>query len=265
MMARGCCSRIVALPMPPAQLSSLLAWGTGSERTPHLLLLCWIDISVRSTKYWAVGLAHVPRAAERCELARAGLLNLLLYLGWLRSSETFTTPWAAFDVVDPCDAATVNLPVNAGQACLSLRAETKSARDHTADVVMANQTLSGYCRGRWVHRLRSACGLGRDWQSSPRLVFIYEEGSPWTSLYFRHTYPYPTLETQRSLAIHISHRSTVDPVTAFRASAGLFTAIVEPHESRYRSLVKGAIKRPRLLRCTSTLAGAANAVARTSM
>jgi hypothetical protein len=46
-------------------------------------------------------------AAERCELARAGLANLLLYLGWLRSSEAFTAPWSAFDVVDPCDAATV--------------------------------------------------------------------------------------------------------------------------------------------------------------
>jgi hypothetical protein len=84
-----------------------------------------------------------------------------------------------------------------GQVCLSLRAETKSARDHTADVVMAFQTLIGYCLGRWFHRFRRACGLGRDWRSNPRLVFIHGDGSPWTSLYFRRAYLYPALETQR--------------------------------------------------------------------
>jgi hypothetical protein len=62
---------------------------------------------------------------------------------------------------------------------------------------MAFQTLSGYCLGRWFHRLRRACGLGRDWRFNPWLVFIHGDGSPWTSLCFRRTYLYPSLETQR--------------------------------------------------------------------
>jgi hypothetical protein len=122
-----------------------MVWGLGSGRTLHLLSLCWIGISVRLTTTWDLDrrFRACTTAAERCELARAGLANLLLYLGWLRSSEAFTAPWSAFDVVDPCDAATIDLPENVGQVCLSLRAETKSARDHTADVVMAFQTLIG--------------------------------------------------------------------------------------------------------------------------
>jgi hypothetical protein len=131
--------------------STLFATGMGArlgtDSTPSLALL---DRHIRALdqvldrRYRAC-----TTAAERCELARAGLANLLLYLDWLRSSETFTAPWAAFDVVDPCadpcDAITVDLPVNVGQVCLSLRAETKLARDHTADVVMAFLTSSGYC------------------------------------------------------------------------------------------------------------------------
>jgi hypothetical protein len=179
--------------------STIFATGMGArlgtDSTPSLALLDrhirWLDQALdRRYRTCTTG-------AERRELARAGLASLLLYLGWLRSSETFTAPWAGFDVVDPCDAATVDLPENVGQVCLSLRAETKSARDHTADVVMAFQTLSGYCLGRWFHRLRRACGLGRDWRSNPFLIFIHGDGSPWTSLYFRRTYLYPALETQR--------------------------------------------------------------------
>jgi hypothetical protein len=99
----------------------------GRLRTDSTVSLALLDRHIRSLdqvldrRYRAC-----TTAVERCELARAGLANLLLYLGWLRSSETFTAPWAGFDVVDPCDAATVDLPENVGQVCLSLRAETKS-------------------------------------------------------------------------------------------------------------------------------------------
>jgi hypothetical protein len=78
----------------------------------------------------------------------------------LSSSETFNEPRIGFDVVDPCDATTVDLPENVGQVCLSL--VRSSTRDYTADVVLAFQTLSGYCLGRWFHRLRLTWGLDRD-------------------------------------------------------------------------------------------------------
>jgi hypothetical protein len=131
--------------------STIFATGMGArlgtDSTPSLALL---DRHIRGfdqvldRRYRACA-----TAADHCELARVGLANLLLYLGWLRFSETFTAPWAGFDVVDPCDAATVDLPEKVGQFRLSLCAETKSARDHTADVVMAFQTLSGYYLGHW--------------------------------------------------------------------------------------------------------------------
>jgi hypothetical protein len=119
--------------------STIFATGMGDrlgiDSTPSLALL---DRYIRGLdqvldrRYRAC-----TTAAERCELARTGLANVLLYLGWLRSSETLTAPWAGFDAVDPCDAATVDPPEKVGQFCLSFRAKTNSARDHTLDVVMA--------------------------------------------------------------------------------------------------------------------------------
>jgi hypothetical protein len=194
-----------------------------------------------------------------------GLANLLLYLDWLRSSEFFTAPWAAFDDVDPCDAATVDLPENVGQVCLCLRAEIKSARDHTADVVMAFQTLSGYCLGRWFHLLRRACALGRDWRSNPRLVFIQKTVLLGLLFTFVELISTQLSRASASLVTHTSQRLTVDLATVFRASSGLFTAIVEPQGRRYRSRLRATFGRPRMPKYTSTLAGAGVAVEKKAM
>jgi hypothetical protein len=62
---------------------------------------------------------------ERRELALAGLANLFLWLGWLRSSECWELSWADLLVIEPADSATVDLPTGCGMVSGRLAPETK--------------------------------------------------------------------------------------------------------------------------------------------
>jgi hypothetical protein len=118
----------------------------GSESRPSVALL---DRHVRcmdadlDRRYRA---ATTP--AVRDELAKAGLANLSLWLGWLRSAENFELQWAQVSMVEPADGPSVDLPRGCGVVQYFMQPETKSSRSQTADVVIAAKTLSGYRIGR---------------------------------------------------------------------------------------------------------------------
>lgn len=134
----------------------------------------------------------------RYALALAGLANLLLWLGWLRSSECFGLTWSDFRVIEPCDSATVDLPLGCGLLSCRLGPETKSARTHRSDVPLAYKTLSGFHPGKWFHRARRAAGIGPQWRQSPRCLFLRPSGAQWTSRFFRERFLYPSLHAQRA-------------------------------------------------------------------
>jgi integrase len=92
---------------------------------------------------------------ERRELALAGLANLFLWLGWLRSSECWDLTWEDLMVIEPADSATVDLPTGCGMVSGRLAPKTKSAWSHRPDVPMAYKLLSGFHLGKWFHRARA--------------------------------------------------------------------------------------------------------------
>jgi hypothetical protein len=129
----------------------------------------------------------------RRELARAGLCNLTLWLGWLRSTENFSLDFDDITAIPPEDALTHDLPLGVGAICGSLQPETKSNRNARADMVLAWRTISGLCVGTWyAERLCTAFPL----QTGP--LFCHLDGTRWTSKYFRETFLYPSLRRQRT-------------------------------------------------------------------
>jgi hypothetical protein len=125
------------------------------------------------------------------ELALAGLANLTLWLGWLRTSECFGLAWEDCSVLEPANGPQQDLPPNCGLVSFRLGPETKSERTKRPSLIVAYRTLSGLCIGKWVHRARvtSAPAVGP--------IFRHLDGSSWTSRYFRLTYLYPSLSRQR--------------------------------------------------------------------
>jgi hypothetical protein len=140
--------------------------------------------------------AKTPLARRKAALG--GLATLLLWLGWLRSSETFNLRWKDFNVVEPEDGPTVDLPRGCGVVGLTLGPETKSSRTKSVDLAIAYQTLSGYFCGKWFHRARRSCGIGADYKECASRVFSHPSGTPWTSFYYRHEFLYPSLKRQQA-------------------------------------------------------------------
>jgi hypothetical protein len=134
---------------------------------------------------------------ERRSNALGGLANLLLWLGWLRSAETFGLEWQDLLVIEPEDSATMDLPAGCGMVSSRLAAETKSSRSHRPDVPMAYKTLSGFHLGKWFHRARHAADLGANYRQSLDRIFTHSDGTPWTSRFFRKKFLYPSLKRQR--------------------------------------------------------------------
>eukprot|EP00956_Cyclotella_meneghiniana_P014930 scaffold22621_cov36-Cyclotella_meneghiniana.AAC.1 len=85
--------------------------------------------------------------------ALAGTANLILWLGWLRSSECLSLTWADVSLVLPDKGPTCDLPAGIGMVLLRLSEQTKSDRTRTADIVIAFTTLSGLSLGSWLRRL----------------------------------------------------------------------------------------------------------------
>ena len=131
--------------------------------------------------------------AKRLELAKAGLANLIFWLGWLRSTEAFSLRFSDCELTLPADGPRHDLPPGIGALHLNLQ-QTKSSPTATAAVILAYQTVSGLCVGKWFRRV---CELSQiDHQNLGQEgahIFQHPTGGQWDSAYFRETYLYPCL------------------------------------------------------------------------
>ena len=168
-----------------------LAARVGTHTRPSVPLLDrhvrLLDISLNQ-RFMA---ARTDPERRRCALA--GLANLILWLGWLRATETFSLTWSDLEVVIPADGPSRDLPPNCGMLLLTLLPETKSSRSASADVVISYQTLSGLHPGKWFHRAHRL----RPSSSPSDPIFSDADGKQWTSYHFRSVYLYPALLEQR--------------------------------------------------------------------
>lgn len=164
--------------------------GTSSKPS-HALLphhVKWIDADLHR-RY-----AAATDAATKCELARAGLANLLFWLGWLRSAEGFSLAWEDFFHIPASSWMKYSLHPDTGMILVTLLPETKSSRTLAADVAMADRTFSGLNIGLWFRRLRVLLGLrGESYRSCKDCVFRTPTGRRWTSKHFRDSFIYPAL------------------------------------------------------------------------
>lgn len=126
--------------------------------------------------------------------ALAGLANVILWLGWLRSGETFALTFDDILVVSPSDGQIYELPHGLGMILLRLLPQTKSNRTTRADVVVAHTTLSGLSPGLWCERVALLFFGTKLWPSSPGPIFIESDGTPWTSLFYRTNFVFPCLQ-----------------------------------------------------------------------
>jgi hypothetical protein len=173
-----------------------MARRMGTESNPSIALLdChvrWLDSSLER-RYLAA-----PPGPLRLEIVRAGLANMIAWLGWLRAMELFSIRWCDLDMILPDQGPTLGLPVGVGVIVARLLAQTKSDRTKTADIVLAHTTGSGLSPGRWLTRLRSLVHpSGGSTSECTDLLFVHAGGAPWTSHFFRSTYLIPSLHEQR--------------------------------------------------------------------
>jgi hypothetical protein len=129
---------------------------------------------------------------SRHELACAGTVNLLSYLGWLRSTETFSATSDSVTLIEPEDGPTRGLSPHLGAIEFRLLASTKSDPTVTADVIIAWASLSGLSLGKWMLRLRQFAS------AVPGRLFSTRKHPIWTSHHFRTNFAYPILELQRA-------------------------------------------------------------------
>ena len=127
--------------------------------------------------------------------ARAGFANCILWLGWLRSNETFQLDHSDVMVTLPCHAEMKDLPANVGMLELLLLEETKSAATFRADVIIAATTDAGLEPLWWYHLL---CDLTPDRATSDPL-FCDDLGNRWNSYAFRTQYLYPCLVSLKTM------------------------------------------------------------------
>jgi hypothetical protein len=122
----------------------------------------------------------------------AGLLNIVLWLGWLRSRETFNLKWSDITLIKPKDGPMMDLPLNIGVCLFDLGPSTKTSRTRNAKVIIAYECMSGLTCGRWIQRAFKACG-GTNLATDYRHVFTTPSGQRWTSKSYRHEFLYPML------------------------------------------------------------------------
>ena len=66
-------------------------------------------------------------SVERREIATAGLFNLTLWLGWLRTSEATGIRWCDMTIVEPYENELHDLPPHVGAVGFHLNPEIKSS------------------------------------------------------------------------------------------------------------------------------------------
>jgi hypothetical protein len=194
--------RLICQPCRPTDgmgcslFASGIASRIGENVNPSVALLdrhIRMLVSELEERYLA---ARTPEARRTAALA--GLATLLLWLGWLRSSETFNLRWQDFDIVEPNDGPTVDLPRGCGVVSIRLGPETKSSRRKAVDMYLVYQCVSGFHLGKWFHRARQSCDIGANYKECSSLVFQHQSGTPWTSHFYRHEFLYPSLKRQQA-------------------------------------------------------------------
>jgi hypothetical protein len=171
-----------------------LAARLGTETKPSIALLA------RHVRHLDASLDEQYNKASTPALqrlyARAGLANLQLFLGWFRPSELFDARWNRYEVTEPPDGPNYDLPVGIGVIRLIMGPETKSDRTFSPDDIMAYTTVSGFHLGRWFHCLRASVDPHLDYKQDYRHVFTHDDGTLWTSRYYRQIFLYPSLVAQ---------------------------------------------------------------------
>jgi hypothetical protein len=135
-----------------------------------------------------VAYARAITTDDRHEIACAGCTNLMSYLGWLRSGEMFEGETADVTQTLPQEGPLRGLPLGVGAVEYDLGAETKADSCHSADVVMAWESLSGLELGKWLVRLFSHDS------KRPGRLFSTAIQPFWTSQHIREQYAWPLLE-----------------------------------------------------------------------
>jgi hypothetical protein len=79
----------------------------------------------------------------KLDTCRATITNLLAWLAWLQSMETFNIRWDGIQVTNPPDGPQQGLPTGMGVIQVNLPLQTKSSESRTADVVIAYETGPG--------------------------------------------------------------------------------------------------------------------------
>ena len=169
LFARGLSSRIGDSPLPSTALLGRHIRGLDEWMDSHFL--------------------QATTGAERWRWAKAGTANLLLWLGWLRSAETFGLKRPDVTIIPPDRGPYHDLPDFTGAVLLQLSPETKSNRVSNADVIIAFETVTGLQLGKWLTRLdgTTPTHLAGD------CLFTHPNGAPWDSYHYRMTYLYPGL------------------------------------------------------------------------
>ena len=169
LMAMGMAKRVgdhiqPPIALTPAQVIWMMRW----------LDTCWAGTTSLDT---------------RRDTAAAAVAHLLLWLGWLRSTETFSLCWDDVTITHPLDGPSRGLPLGVGIVELRLLPETKSNRTRVADVVISYLCASGLAPGLWFEWLRQLWPT----RSPSDLVLRGSVGQPWMSYSFRHGFLYPWL------------------------------------------------------------------------
>ena len=163
----------------------------GDKVEPSWALL---DRHVRAfDEFFEANYTQSTTAEQKRRWARAGLGNLLLWLGWLRSGELFDLRWMDIERIAPADGPRIDLPPGVGCLLLRLNEQTKSSPSATADLPLAYTTLSGYHLGRWYERLARHRPTQVPVAEDPTYIFVHETGARWDSYFYRHEFIYPLL------------------------------------------------------------------------
>jgi hypothetical protein len=127
-------------------------------------------------------------------VCKAALVNLFGWCGWLRGSELFGLCYHNISVLLPANSAKHGLLPNLGVLLLRLATITKSLPLHTADVIIAYQTVSGLQPGLWWQCLCHLHSL--DISSLLHFIFAHSNGAPCTLQHFCSTYLLSLLNMQ---------------------------------------------------------------------
>jgi hypothetical protein len=97
---------------PHTFFTSGLATRIGTESKPAIALLMRHVLAIDT--YCLSRFRKAKNPESRRKWANLGLLNTVLWLGWLRSMETFNIKWSDVDLILPKDGPLVDLPPQCG-------------------------------------------------------------------------------------------------------------------------------------------------------